>query len=349
MNGLIKKAHGNNKWILLPVICFLLILLSGCPRKENNGIKPSPTDPKTINNTPVRVGVATWGGFGNVYVGSAQKYWGDMKVEARVLDDAKARNAAFVNGSVDVMISSVDLFAQESAKGIPGKIVLVTDISAGGDGIVAKRTIKTLKDLTGKRVAYTHGGPSDYLLFNALQKAGVPLASVKRVPMDDPSRSGEAFMSGAVDAAVTWEPFLSNAVTAQKGRILTTSADYPDLIVDVLVASDKLLADGPRLQKFMEGWLNSTDFMVAQPKEANPIIAKGFGIKVEDVDGMMAGLKLADREKNKSFFNHSDPAQTRMAQLFTSAAQYWVTSKIIQNAPPAGEHISAEACAFFQE
>jgi len=183
----------------------------------------------------IRIGIATWAGFGTGIVGMEKGFFPGIDVQTKTLDDARARQAAFVSGDLDIMISSVDLFAQEAAKGIQGKVFLVTDESRGGDGIVAKAEIKTIADLRGKKVAYAHGGPSDYLLFKALDKAGVKLSDVKRIQVDDPSRAGETFMSGDVDAAVTWEPFLSNATQSRKGHILATTKDYPEIIVDILV------------------------------------------------------------------------------------------------------------------
>jgi len=195
-------------------------------------------------------------------------YFSTIDLVTKTLDDARARQAAFVSGDIDIMISSIDLYAQEAAKKIPGKVFLITDESQGGDGIVSKPGIKTVTDLRGKKVAYAHGGPSDYFLFKVLDQAGVALNEVNRVAVDDPSRAGEVFLSGDVDAAVTWEPFLSNAAESGKGYILITTKERPEIIVDILVANEKLAANSKLLGEFLDGWLKSVDYIKENSEEA---------------------------------------------------------------------------------
>jgi NitT/TauT family transport system substrate-binding protein len=177
--------------------------------------------------------------------------------------------------------------------------------------------------LKGKKVAYAHGGPSDYFLFKVLQSAGLKVNDVRRIAVDDPSRAGELFLSGDVDAAVTWEPFLTNAAKSGRGQILVTTKEYPGIIVDILVASDKLVKNPKILREFIAGWLKSVEFIVKTPDEAASIMAKGLNVPLDDVKGMMAGLKYANLRRNKSFFNNEDPKKTKLANLFNQAGSYW--------------------------
>lgn len=290
-----------------------------------------------------------WAGFGTGIVGMEKGYFPTINLVTKTLDDARARQAAFVSGDIDIMISSVDLFAQEAAKKIPGRLFLVTDESRGGDGIVAKPEIKTVSDLRGKKVAYAHGGPSDYFLFKVLDAAGIPLNEVERVAVDDPSRAGEVFLSGDVDAAVTWEPFLTNTVESGKGHILITTRERPEIIVDILVASDSLAANQELLQEFLDGWLKTIEFIKANPEEAAKIMAKGLNIPIDDVKGMMAGLKLADRDRNRYFFNSMQPKNTRIAKLLDEAGAYWKSVNIVKEPVDGASRVSPTACRYFNQ
>jgi len=87
------------------------------------------------------------------------------------------------------MISSLDVFAQESAQGIKGKVFLVTDVSWGGDGIVARKEIKSIRDLKGKKVAFARGTPSHFLLYKALKQAGLSPKDIVQVKVDDPGHA----------------------------------------------------------------------------------------------------------------------------------------------------------------
>lgn len=297
--------------------------------------------------TTLTLGIATWAGFGTGIVGMEKGFFGDLQVETKTLDDARARQAAFVAGDLDIMISSVDLFAQEAAKKIPGKAFLVTDESKGGDGIIAKSDIKTVADLRGKKIAYAHGGPSDYLIFKVLDDAGIGLDEVERITVDDPSRAGEVFLSGDVDAAVTWEPFLSNAVESGKGEMLITTADKPEIIVDILIASEQLEQDTELLNRFMDSWLKTVDFIQANPDEAAAIMAKGLNLPEGDVQGMMLGLSFADTQRNQYFFDNTTPAQSQIAQLFNEAGAYWKSIDVLDQPESGAIRISKQAITYF--
>jgi len=335
-----RRYIKGKKWALI-IIILLIVLV--CSVALYSLFLSTETDTKVT----LKLGIATWAGFGTGIVGMEKGFFPTIDLETKTLDDARARQAAFVSGDIDIMISSVDLNAQEAVKGISGKIFLVTDESQGGDGIVAKTMIKTVADLRGKTVAYAHGGPSDYFLFKVLDDADIALNEVKRVAVDDPSRAGDTFLSGDVDAAVTWEPFLTNAAKSGKGHILITTKEKPEIIVDILVASEKLDANEKLLRQFMDGWLKSVDFIKSNSDEAAAIMAKGLNLPFEDVQGMMMGLRFADSERNRHFFNSKQPKDTRLAQLFDEASAYWKSVGIIKEPVHGASRVSESACRFF--
>ena len=67
---------------------------------------------------------------------------------------------------------------------------------------------------------------SHYLLMQALETAGLTDADVDLVNMTS-SDAGVSFISGDLDAAVTWEPYLSNAVEQGVGKLIFSSKDAP--------------------------------------------------------------------------------------------------------------------------
>lgn len=292
------------------------------------------------------LGIGTWPGFATAMVGMEKGLFDNITVETRIVDDSTARHSAFQSGDIDIMISSIDVYSQEAAQGIGGVVFLVTDESYS-DGIVVTEKIETIADLKGKKIAYAQATPSHYLLLKVLDDAGIALSEIKQVIVDDPGRAGDAFLGGAVDAAVTWEPLLSKVVESGKGRILVTTKDYPNIIVDILVASDKLATNEELLKRFMDGWLKSVDYIKAHPKEAAQIMSKGMSLPAEDVEGMMAGLRYADRVRNAHFFDSTQPGQTRLANIFNDAGKYWREVKIIEKQVPAVGRISPTACKYF--
>ncbi len=127
------------------------------------------------------------------------------------------------------------------AKGVPLKVVLVNDNSAGNDAVMATPKLKTMQALKGKTVALEEFSVSHFLLVTALTKNGMTPADVKIVNLSA-GDAAAAFMAGRVDAATVWNPWVNQIELSGKGKALFTSKNIPGLIPDLLVVQEKSLA-----------------------------------------------------------------------------------------------------------
>lgn len=92
--------------------------------------------------------------------------------------------------------------------------------------VVAKNSaLNRVADLKGKRVALQKGSSSNYLLLEALKKAGLRYEDVHPVYLA-PADARAAFESGTVDAWVIWDPYYASAQQALNARTLV---DYSEL------------------------------------------------------------------------------------------------------------------------
>lgn len=102
-----------------------------------------------------------------------------------------------------------------------------------GSGILVQNnsSIKSLKDLKGKKIAFVKGSSSQYLLIKALEKTNLTLKDITPVYLQ-PADASVAFAKGNVDAWVVWDPFTasaqvhSNAKMLVNGKGLTTDRDF---------------------------------------------------------------------------------------------------------------------------
>ena len=78
-------------------------------------------------------------------------------------------------------------------------------------------------------------------------------------------------------------------------------------------------------------------------------MAKGLNIPVDDVKGMMAGLRLADRDRNTYFFNVMQPKSTRIAKLMDEAGAYWKSVDIVKEPADGALRVSPTACRYFNQ
>jgi sulfonate transport system substrate-binding protein len=82
--------------------------------------------------------------------------------------------------------------------------------------------LKTLADLTGKRIAAQKGSSSHFLLVQAVRKGGLQWSDVQPVYLP-PADARAAFERGAVDAWAIWDPYYAAAEVAGGVRVLITS------------------------------------------------------------------------------------------------------------------------------
>lgn len=325
-----KKGISPSVWLaLLSVVAFAFIGFLWSPR---------------ATRPVVTVGIATWPGYAPGFVGKAHKLFEGIDVNLKTIDDLTSRDAAFRSGQIDVLASTADMWVQEHAQGIDGKVILVTDESFGADGLLVNKQINSISQLRGKKIAFARATPSHYLLYKLLKLNGLTPEDIVQVKVEDPSNAAQAFSGGTVDGAVTWEPFITAVRKSGKGILLASTRQHPGYIVDVLVASPHLLKQQDVLDKFIRGWLKSVDFIGKHPQDSYADIARGFNIPVRDVAQMMTGLRLADDQMNRNYLSRTGNKSSKMSKVFHDAGQFWKRQGIVRSVPEETDLISFRFC-----
>ena len=303
---------------------------------------------------PLVVGINTWAGHapgivanGGLDPGSAsslykKKYGLDVKFV--LLEDPTVKLTAFMKGEIDIMWDTVDSYAREASvlaeKNINAKSIIQEDWSRGGDGIVSLKTIKSVEDLKGKKIATTKFTPSHWLLLFLLSQSGLSPDDRNAIEKNlvftaEAPQAAAAFKAKQVDAAVTWEPDLSGAVTAREGEahILVSTTAATNVIADTLVARQDLIDKAPQTVKdFINGWFDAISVMKEDPQSTNKLVGQALKLSEDDVSGMLSGLKLTAFADNAAFFGLSGP-KPYFESLFNGAFVIWrkkgVVSKVV--------------------
>ena len=96
-------------------------------------------------------------------------------------------------------------------------------------------------------------------------------------------------MAGRVDAAVTWEPWLTRGNRAEHGHVLVDSSTSPGLITDVLVTTAKRLETRTAdLQAFYRAWVRAVEWRRANEQAADVIMAR-WGRRLAEGGGRVPG------------------------------------------------------------
>jgi len=311
----------------------LALVWVGCSNcKKQSTDKPGPGMGKENKPAPVaksfKVATLTWVGYAPIHLALKKGFFKGIDVELAVIEDTAARRAALTSGKVQASVDIVDSFANALATGMPASVVLKLDDSMGGDGIVVKREINSVKDLRGKSVAYPQGQPSHFFLLALLKKNGMTIKDLVSKHMEA-DQAGVAFVSGDVDAAVTWEPWLTKASKTKHGKVLTTSRETPGLIVDVFTVRNDFLKQSPDVvEAFIKGWFEAIEYWKANKKEANEIMAKFMKVKPPEFEKMIAGIRYSDLALNQEFFKKGEKDGSKFTQLVDQASAIWVEQKV---------------------
>ena len=259
----------------------------------------------------LKLAMSTWVGYGPLHLAKSKAFYKEagVDVELILMEDPNSRFAALAAGRIDGLATTIDTVILQSKSDVPLSIVLALDDSKGGDGIVATKGLNTLADLKGKKVAYNEGSTSDFWLTVLLQKNGLSKKDIESVNMTA-GDSGAAFVAKKVDAAVTWEPWLTRGKQAEHGHLLIDSSTTPGLIVDILVIRQDVLKErGEDIKKVVKAWNRAVDFWKTNPEEANELMAKSVGGWLKDAKvfaGTLTGIKYYDKGGNLQFFGTKD-------------------------------------------
>jgi NitT/TauT family transport system substrate-binding protein len=267
-----------------------------------------------------------------------------LKVSFKIIDDWTEGTTALASNNVDIMLTTADVWAKDYAqlldKGFNARAVFMVDWSRGADGVIGKQGINSIEDLAGKTVAFAPYTPSHFLLWNGLKSSGLTTEqrneiSSRAVHTKDGIEPATLFAQQKVDAAVAWDPDMSDAVTKRRGskKIYDTRVANR-LIADVLVISDRFSANSPQtVRKFLEGWLEGVEFIRQQPVRAYTLIGtiKDFNLPADLAKAMLEGVRLSDYADNRAFFGSG--AGSDYSNILNMAQEMYRELRLIKRVP----------------
>ena len=318
------------------VLILVCVASLGCPKPnggtpDNGGTKPGE------KGKPFVVAIPTYPGFAVPYLAKEKGLFKGVNVELKRMDDAAAINAGLIRGDIDACFTSTDSFVLAASQGVDATAVLMSDESRGADGIVVKAEVNEIGDLKGKKVAANLGWPGHFFLLYNLQKAGVPFSDVPITNMDA-DKAGAAFVSGNLDAAVTWEPWLSKATSEQSGKILVSTADLPGVILDVmLVRAESVRGRSEAVQAFVNGYYAALDAYQSDTPEGTRIMAKALGLEPADFEAMTEGFRFIAADEANELLAPTDGA---VAKLFADASDIWLKAEVIEESVPDANRVT---------
>ena len=245
----------------------------------------------------VRVAHDFWVGYAGYYVALEKGYFKDagLNVVDKTFPMPADGVVPLLQGDVDIHLSTIDTFlTAEDHSPDSIRMVALVDSSNGADAVIAKPSIPDLAALKGKKVGVALGQTSHFLLLKGLAAKKISPSSLKLVNLNGDD-AGNAFAGGKLDAAVTWEPFITQGLS-KGGHVLYSTQDAPDLIINAVAVKPATLArKRDDVIAFLKAFARGTDWAMQNRAETAAIVGKALEQKPDDVVAMMAKDKLYTR------------------------------------------------------
>ncbi|TKD17467.1 ABC transporter substrate-binding protein [Rhodobacter capsulatus] len=263
---------------------------------------------------PVKIGLQPWLGYGPLWVAQEKGFFAahGVDVELASFNWDQDMTAALASGNLDVVAAATNTAIASFNHGVDQKAFLVMDVSTTADAILAGAGIADVAGLKGRKVAFESGATSDLLMNYALKVNGMSLADIEHVPMGA-SEAGLALLSGQVEAAVTYEPYISAALGKDASyKVIYNASEKPGLISDVLTArGDWIVANPALVEGMIKAWDDAVVFIREHPEEGGAMIAKAVGSPMEDFIPGFKGVHLYDAAENAALVTGDFPATLR--------------------------------------
>ena len=306
--------------------CMSVCMLWGC-----GGAAGGSSSEEGVYNGTVNIAFTTWIGYAPFFVAKDKGFFKDHKVDVnlQVIESDGDKKAAMAAKQVQGASETIDTHIMGIDAGLDQVQVLALDTSNGGDGVVVKNEINSLSDLKGKKVALdTTGGASLFYFNYLLDKEGLSMddLNIQNMSAGD---AGSAFVGGKVDAAVTWEPWLTNAKNTDFGKVLISSDKDPGIIVDTLTFDRDFVKEYPEsVQRVVDAWFDAVEYIKTNPDDAYKIMANSQGMTLDDFKGIVPTVTYYDKEANQSYFGSK-----KINEVSKAAGELWLKLGLISTMP----------------
>ncbi len=308
------------------------LLAASCNRTQTDSASSSPSP----SGSPIRLGFNLWPGAIPWQIAEDKGFLKTSGVNAEITwfqvlgDQINAFNA----GKIDIANLTLNDLFLSNANGVPCKIILMPDVSAGADAIVVSNSINSVQDFVGKQAGVEIATIGHLLFLQALAKNGVDPKSVPMVNMAADAAIS-AIIAGKLDVAYSYDPFITQLLKSGKGKVIFSSKDVPGLLADTIVAHQPLLdSRASEVQKLVDVWHQVLDFRQKNQGDAYAIEVKRAGVSVQDYAALQKGLEWLTPKQTLETFK---PGNTTRSLVYAGkvVADFMLKQKLLKTAPPA--------------
>jgi NitT/TauT family transport system substrate-binding protein len=292
---------------------------------------------------PLKIGYSDWPGFVAFQIAIDKGWFKQAGVDVDFeWFDYSASLDAFSAGKLDAVGATNGDALVTGATGAKNVMILLTDYSSGNDMIVAKPSVKSIKDLKGKKVGVEVGLVDHLLLDTALEKNGLKETDVSLVNAKTNELPQVLASSKDIAAVGAWQPNAGEALKRVPGsRAIFTSADAPGLIYDAITVNPaSLSAHKADWAKVLKVWYQCVAY-INDPKtqaDAVKIMSARVGLTPAQYLPLLKGTHLLDASAAKKAFTKGDGLDSVYGSS-TNADKFNVRNAVYKQAQDVATYI----------
>jgi aliphatic sulfonates family ABC transporter substrate-binding protein len=206
----------------------------------------------------------------------------NIKIVFRSFSYGAPENQALAAGELQMASAGMGPAVIAAAR-LPATLVAITVLEQTALVIPKDSTVKSVAELKGKNIAFPGEGSQQYpLLLKALADAGLKESDVKLFKTDG-SQIPTLLQNKSVDAGITWDPHVSNALAAGHSRVLVKAEKIMPIMQGHYVGNGEyvrndFLARRPEVvQDLVTANVKAIDFVLKDPKGAAKLWSQEIG------------------------------------------------------------------------
>jgi NitT/TauT family transport system substrate-binding protein len=282
---------------------------------------------------PLKIAISAWAGVEPAELAARLGYYEKHGVKVEIVRFSAYTDSieALREGKTQAGMHTLDDAIRYYAAGRDVRVVLLTDYSYGGDGIVARSKIQSVADLTGATVGVETGTVGHFSLLKVLELGDIAEDSIKIVSI--PAwEIKDAFLAGDIDAGVTWEPYLTSSAAEGGGHVLITSRDYPEAIITSMVFDAETVKERPTdVQRVVTAYFEAVEYIKENQAEAYRIMGEAEGIDAAEFAAHAEGLRYLDLDDNLDLYGTQN--QGRIYSRAQELAEFLGNKGVIKTVP----------------
>jgi len=284
------KSSGKVKYsrpfvALLAAALLLIFLVEGCEEQR----------------PPLKVARHIWPGYEFMFLAEQLGKIDPEQVQFVQTNTAPDTLNLLFRGEVDGGALTLDEVLRAHDKGLPLVAVLVFNISAGADVLIARPEIGSPQELGNKRIGVETGAVGAIMLDRALEAGGLDIESITVVPLRIDEQV-DAWRRGDIDAVVTYEPNAS-LIQSLGGHEIFSSRQASNLIVDVLAFRPEAMQRQEQIQHLVDAHFSAQKHFFNNEADTEYRLSARLGVSPDQVISLFDGLVLPDRASNHRLLN----------------------------------------------